>query len=350
MSRSARAGATPRRGLLGRAARLWALAAMMAVAALLAAGCGGSSNSGGSNSTNASTATTSGSSKPITIGLMVPTFDIQFYVDQVKDLKQKVAAIGGKVVVGVYDNNPVKEVQIAQDWINGGQVDAITGGITPTGFQPALDLAAQKHVAVVMLGVAPPDKPLQAAQTELTGDPKQWGVTGGQAMARCVNERLGGRAEVAILGGPDNFGPVVTERIVGIKQGLAQGAPGAKIVVEQNGDNSQLKSFQVMETILQAHPNINVVAAVGDDGVLGGMKALVNAGRDPRKLCLVGMDSSDAGYAALHAGKFYAEINIGLGKTYDETLKAIQAMVKDPNDPHYAKRVVTLRFETVDYQ
>jgi ribose transport system substrate-binding protein len=320
------------------------------VVALLAAGCGGSDNDSGSTGSGGTATTTAGAAqKPFTVGMLVNSLDRQFFVDQVKQLTALVEQAGGKLVTGVYDNDPVKELHIAQDWIQSGQVDVITGGLLVQGFQPALDLAAEKKVPVVLIG-AEPTKPLQAGQTSVVQNFKQWGEVVGEELARCVQDRLGGRGEVAILTGPDVPGPVVVDRIAGMKEKLASGAPGAKFVAEAPGNDTQLTSLQAIQTILQAHPDINVVGSVGDDGELGALKALENAGRDATKLCLVGPGMGDASLAALRAGRFYAVTDIGLDQIYRTVIDAVVALHQNINDPRFSKQVLTTQYTRPVYR
>lgn len=238
MSRNSRIGAAPRRGRLSTCMRMLGAVAAVAVIALLAVGCGGSD----SNGDNAATTGAGTAQKSFTIGWLTPNQSDEFFIQQAKDFRPEIENLGGRMIIGVYDSNPVKNVQIAQDWINAGKVDAITGAIYTNGFQPALDLAAQKRVPLVLISDAP-EKPLQDAQTLLTADYEYWGEVGGRAIARCINERLGGKAEIAFLGGPDVPGPTTIGRETGLKRAIAAGAPDAKIVADQNGDNQQLQEL-----------------------------------------------------------------------------------------------------------
>jgi len=67
--------------------------------------------------------------------------------------------------------------------------------------------------------------------------------------------------------------------------------PGMKMVAQQTANWSQTEAFNRMESILQAHPNINGVLSGNDTMALGAEAALKNAGR--KDVVVVGLDGSD---------------------------------------------------------
>jgi erythritol transport system substrate-binding protein len=67
--------------------------------------------------------------------------------------------------------------------------------------------------------------------------------------------------------------------------------PGMKMVAQQTANWSQTEAFSRMESILQAHPNINGVISGNDTMALGAEAALKNAGR--KDVIVVGLDGSD---------------------------------------------------------
>jgi erythritol transport system substrate-binding protein len=67
--------------------------------------------------------------------------------------------------------------------------------------------------------------------------------------------------------------------------------PGMKMVAQQTANWSQTEAFSRMESILQAHPNINGVLSGNDTMALGAEAALKNAGR--KDVVVVGLDGSD---------------------------------------------------------
>ena len=56
--------------------------------------------------------------------------------------------------------------------------------------------------------------------------------------------------------------------------------PGLKMVAQQSADFDRAKALEVMESILQAHPDIDAVFCGNDAMAMGAYQALVAAGKD----------------------------------------------------------------------
>lgn len=80
--------------------------------------------------------------------------------------------------------------------------------------------------------------------------------------------------------------------------------PGLVMVAQQTANWSQTEGFDVMETILQANPDIKGVIAGNDTMALGAQAALLAAGRDD--VIVVGFDGSDDAIASILAGELEA--------------------------------------------
>src|SRR5262245_55615764 len=190
-----------------RARWLPAFLVALGLIAVVAAGCGSSDNSG--SSSEASTASESTGTEPTssTLGWMVLSLEDEFFVDQQAEVEEIVSALGQQVDFLDAKYDPTTQLQLAQNWLNNGQVDAIAGSMAdPNAFQPVLEQASKEKVPVSILGI-PPEGAVLPGQTVITQDFKEWGVVGGEAMGKCINERYEGKAEVALLTGPNIPGP-----------------------------------------------------------------------------------------------------------------------------------------------
>ncbi|MEO6479063.1 MAG: D-ribose ABC transporter substrate-binding protein [Ferruginibacter sp.] len=68
--------------------------------------------------------------------------------------------------------------------------------------------------------------------------------------------------------------------------------PGLKMVAQQSADFDRNKALEVMESILQAHPNIDAVFCGNDGMAMGAYQALVSAGKD-KTVKVFGFDGSE---------------------------------------------------------
>jgi ribose transport system substrate-binding protein len=323
-----------------RARWLPAFLAALFLLAVVAVGCGSSDETDTSGDTSAATTEGSGSEPAsFTAGWMLQSLEDEFFVDQQREMEEIFPELGGEVVFLDSKYDPTRQLQLAQNWLNTGQVDAIAGSVVDiNAFQPVLDQAAKEEVAVVLLGFEP--EKLQVGQSVITQDFKKWGVLGGEAMGKCINERYDGKAEVALLTGPNLPGPVIKDREIGLKEGLEKTAPEAEIVAEAPGENNRLKGLQAMQTVLQAHPDVKGVMSIADEGQLGAMQAFKTAGEDPSELCIIGMDNGTEAHEAFENGEFYSQIDIGVRKLYEMTAEAAAALAENLEDPKYSEQVV----------
>jgi ABC-type sugar transport system substrate-binding protein len=101
-----------------------------------------------------------------------------------------------------------------------------------------------------------------------------WSI--GTQAGEWIRDNLGGRAKVAIIS-QDNVEAVIP-RGNGVQDAILKLCPNVQIVSRQAGDIPE-KGQQIIESVLQAHPDLNVVVATNDSGGIGGYRAMVAAGK-----------------------------------------------------------------------
>ncbi|MDQ7909028.1 sugar ABC transporter substrate-binding protein [Phytohabitans sp. ZYX-F-186] len=301
--------------------------AAMAALLVAAAGCGGE---------RTSAPDPSGPLAGRTVGYLPPNLRNQVYIELMNRFTRAVEAAGGRVVVGDAAGDPTKQLQQAQGWITRRQVDAwLVLPVAPRAFKPVLDQAARAGIASVV-GSTPAEMGYASAPAGIGFSGSDWAELGrlaGQQLSQCINERLGGRAQVAILGGPPLPGPVVTERIAAQKAAILAGSPGARIVAEADGQSQRKVSQDKMAAILQAHKDVNALTGTSDDSILGGVQALRQAGRDPAAMCVVGIDGTPDGRKALTDGTFYADVVLDHEFFGSDTVQVLTGLLADPTRP-----------------
>ncbi len=325
-----------------RARRALVLLVMGLALAVGAAACG-DSDDGGSGSAGGTTAADAGDeAKASKIGLMVLDLKNAFFADQVRTVREMVEREGGELVVLDPANDPARQLQLAQTWLTAGTVDAIIGSVVDVStFQSVFDKAAEKGVPIVTLGFEP-KAGLRSGQAVITQDFRDWGFQLGEAAARCVDERLGGRGEAVILDNVNVAGEIVPTLIAGQKEGLAT-VPGIEIVGQQDAPD-RLRGLQVTQELLTAHPGINTVVTTSDDATLGALQALRSKGKDPKtELCLVATNGNDEARRLVESGDLWAYADTQLPLVYGSALEAAWALIANPDDPRYARQLIHTR-------
>ena len=81
--------------------------------------------------------------------------------------------------------------------------------------------------------------------------------------------------------------------------------PGLKMVAQQSGEFDRAKGMEVMESILQAHPNLRGVFCGNDAMAMGAYQALVTAGKMDQ-VKVFGFDGADDVVMSIAEGKIVA--------------------------------------------
>ena len=81
--------------------------------------------------------------------------------------------------------------------------------------------------------------------------------------------------------------------------------PGLKMVAQQSADFDRGKGLDVMQSILQAHPNIKAVFCGNDAMAMGAYQAIVSAGKD-KQVKVFGFDGADDVVKMIAEGKITA--------------------------------------------
>jgi ABC-type sugar transport system substrate-binding protein len=115
-------------------------------------------------------------------------------------------------------------------------------------------------------------QPQDNANLIYTLDEYEYGLAIGGQAGEWIRDNLGGRAKVAIIS-QDNVEAVIA-RGDGVRDGILKAAPNANIVSRQAGDFPE-KGQQIIESVLAAHPDLNVVVGTNDSGAIGGYQAMV---------------------------------------------------------------------------
>jgi ribose transport system substrate-binding protein len=281
-------------------AKVLFLALLSSVMLVAAAGC--------SNKTSNDTKDTGKAGKKLKIGMSFQEMNNPYFISMNKAFEDAAKSIGAETVVADAQHDVTKQVNDINDMIQ-KKIDILL--INPTdseGVKGAVEAAKKAGVIVVAVD-AQAKGPIDSFVGSKNYDA---GYLAGKKMA----EDLGGKGKVAILDGI----PVVPilERVRGFKAAIKEN-PGIEIVDTQNGKQDRAEANKVTENMLQAHPDLNALFSVNDEGSLGSLTAIQSSGRD------VGLYSVDghpeAVKAILKGGQFKAtvaqfprdQVRIGLG-------------------------------------
>ena len=143
-------------------------------------------------------------------------------------------------------------------------------------------------------------------------------VDQGRRAAEWLVEATGGEAKIIQLEGTTGADPAIDRQkgfedyLAGTFQGTPtpEGAhPGMEIIASQTADFQRDPGREVMQTLLQAHPDVTAVYAHNDEMAIGAIAALQEAGRTPGEdVILVSIDGSNAALDAIVDGTLGASV------------------------------------------
>jgi len=147
-------------------------------------------------------------------------------------------------------------------------------------------------------------------------------VNEGQRVADWLVKNANGKSKIIELEGTVGSSPA-NDRKKGFDEAI-QKVGGFNIVASQSGDFARDKGRQVAESLLQAHPDADIIYAHNDEMAMGAIAALEAAGKTPGKDVLVlSIDGGKEAVQAVVDGKIAAvvECNPRFGPKAFETLQ-----------------------------
>lgn len=168
------------------------------------------------------------------------------------------------------------------------KLDAIVVAPTnPKASIPALERAHKAGIKVVTFDSAiDADFPV----SNIKSDQEALGRATGEEAVKYIQEKKGGKAKVAIISYLSLLPEPASKRNMGFEKEITK-LPGVQIVARQDAWMAD-KGISVVEGILSAHPDVDLIWAANEGGTVGAVTAVRNAGK-AGKIAVFGTDISD---------------------------------------------------------
>ena len=274
---------------------------------LFLSACGSTSSTGGGTGTT-SGGTTSCASPPklskatgLKVGFSQNISNSPWRLAENKSMSDGAKAAGDTFVMTDAGGQDAKQVSDIQSLISQKVDVLIIAPLTETGEVSAI-LAAKKACIPVFLVDRDADhslaKPGQDYVTFVGSD----FVKQAQLVAAALIKATNGKAKIIELEGTSGATPAILRK-KGFDDAI-KSQPGMQIVASQDANFDRDTARQKMQTLLQAHPDVNVVYCANDEECQGAIAALKAAGKTPGKDVLVGsIDGETAGLQSIIAGE-----------------------------------------------
>lgn len=201
--------------------------------------------------------------------------------------KNTAEAAGYQFIPGNTNNNQALEADLINTYCD----QKLAGlAISPLSEVTSLASLKQAHDAGIVVGLSNTSYEGDFFAGCFSSDNYEVGKSTGKAAAAYINEKLGGKANIAIVEYKSLLVEQSTARSTGFLDQLKD-MPGVVLVEDQDAW-LQDKAITVVTDILTAHPEINLVYAANDGGTIGSVMAVQNSGK-AGKVVVFGTDASE---------------------------------------------------------
>ncbi|WP_223199133.1 substrate-binding domain-containing protein [Solihabitans fulvus] len=260
-----------------------AFATLSVTTLALATACGSGGGSGGSAGAG------------MTIGLSVSTLNNPYFVQLKEGAEAAAKELGVTLVVQDAQNKSDAQVDQVQTFTTQGVKAIIINPVDSDQALPASKAAEKAKIPLIAV-----DRVIKGGTvaSEVASDNVQGGALAAVELARAApNSNV-----VQLQGVPGTSAS--RDRGTGFEQGMNSGS--IKVVAKQPADFDRAKGLDVMNNLLQAHPDVKGVFAENDEMALGAIKALGDkAGKD---VAVVGFDGEPDGLKAVQDGTMAATV------------------------------------------
>ncbi|WP_332830290.1 ribose ABC transporter substrate-binding protein RbsB [Clostridium perfringens] len=233
------------------------------------------------------------------IGMVVSTLNNPFFVNMKDGAEKEAEKLGYDLVVLDSQNDPAKERANVEDLVQLGVIALLINPTDSDAVVKTVEVANKSNIPVITL-----DR--QANGGKITSHIASDNIKGGEMAAEYVLDKF-----------KDEKGPINVVEIQGIPGASAtrDRGEGFHNIMDKNdkfnfisiqaADFDRQKGLQVMENIIQANPNIQIVFAHNDEMALGAVKAIkaseINA-------LVIGFDGNDDAKDSIDANEMTATI------------------------------------------
>lgn len=232
------------------------------------------------------------------VGMVLSTLNNPFFVSMKEGAEKKAKEMGYELVVLDSQNDATKERSNVEDLIQQGVAVLMINPTDSDAVKNSIQVANDKKVPVITL-----DR--QSNGGEVACHISSDNVKGGNMAAEYMLESLKDKDVIKVVELQGVPGASATrDRGKGFNDVISSKS-NVKVVASQSAEFDRQKGLSVMENIIQATPDFDVVFAHNDEMALGAVKALKAANKN---IMVIGFDGNADAEAAIKSGEMTATI------------------------------------------
>ena len=285
---------------------LFSLLTLFALCSFLLASCGGSSSTG----SNGGSAASGGCSNPpaltkksnLKVGFSQNSSGNPWRLAETKSMQDEAHKRGDQLIVTNANDSDSQQVSDIRSLISQKVDVLVIAPMTETAEAPAVLDAKKACIPVILIDRDVDHKLAQPGSDYVTFIGSDFINQGKRAADWLITASNGKPEKIIELEGTSGSTPAIRRRD-GFNNEIASHA-NMKIVASQDANFARDKGRQVMQTLLQSHPDVTAVYAHNDEMAIGAIQALEAAGKHPGQDVLVcSIDGEKDAMTAIMQGK-----------------------------------------------
>ena len=292
-------------------------------------------------------ATDESSDEVIHLGACVMNMANEVFVQYAEGYEAFEEACGGKVKITLVDGggDVATQVEAIENFINLGVDGIMLNALDPSAVEDALNQAMDAGIKV---GVYPT---MDNVTFNFVFDEYDWGFALGESAGEWINERLDGEATIMCFNQTET--EATMQRYYGIVDGVESVVDPSNLTwLETVSTTDTATAMSSMESILQAHPEVQVVFGSSDSSAVGAYQAVISSGLDLENFFIGGCDGISEALQYISEGTVY-RVSIANGKLTEEMgfevlQNLVEAIVELDYQAPYKADVMTVNVDNVD--
>ncbi|WP_207422551.1 D-ribose ABC transporter substrate-binding protein [Desertivirga brevis] len=234
---------------------------------------------------------------PKKVAVIVSTLNNPWFVVLAETAAAKARALGYETKIFDSQNNTALEADHFENAITSGYNAILFNSTDADGS--IVNVMKAKEAGVPVFCMDREVNSTKAATSQILSDSYSGCIAIGKYFVQSLKKK-GNYVELLGLVGDNN----TWARSKGFHS-VVDNYPGLKMVAQQSADFDRNKAMEVLESILQAHPDIDAVFCGNDAMAMGAYQALAAAGK-ANKVKVFGFDGADDALQAIKEGKVMA--------------------------------------------
>jgi len=243
--------------------------------------------------------------KKLKFGFSVAILDNPYFIEVANGFKDQCKKLGVEAIVtdGKYD--AAAQNDQLENFIAMGCQAIGAAPVDQKGLQAVTQKAKDKGIIVISEA-----QKIDNADGHVIVDDYGYGVVNGTNAAKWINNKLGGKAEVLLL--TLDHVEAVKLRGDGMADTIKKLCPNAVIVARQYAETME-KATNIVDTVLIAHPKVNVISCVNDQLALGALAAVQSKGIKNPNFYIGGADATAEAQAKMKLPGSYLRVTVDIG-------------------------------------